>query len=292
MLSLCLERDRRSCQKQRKSSRYDICTHAAATQGYGDVMALSYKLGALGALLLVTAVGCSSSGADSGTSADEVNSGANTDVQVISAKSYGTIQWDTGGFQGFDAKKCKFSDRRPSTSSQYTSTAKADCTDALIAKLGASVNRYVEPIAWIREGANGSLDYSSFRHWCGQVEVVVAVKAAAWDAQSFKGIGFYGNASPINDGDNTRVYYEKNDSRLTRIGEATLKNEGHQKVYLYKFAGAGPCEANGTGDNPGGAIELKPFVTFAPDHERWESVQANHRVGYHQSWDRRGDLLD
>lgn len=256
-------------------------------------MSVRFVAGALGAVLLGV-VGCSgASGSESGTSADEVNSGSNTDVQVISAKSFGAISWGVGGFEGFDSKKCSYSDRQPYTSSnQYTATAKADCTEALIGKLGASINRYVEPQAWIREPApGGNVDYTSFRNWCGQVEVVVAVKAAAWDAASFKGIGFYADARAINDGQ-TRVFYDKSDTRLARIGEATLKNEGHQKVYLYKFAGAGPCEPNGSGDNPGGSVEFKPYVTFDGDHERWEAVQPNHKVSYRQTWERRGDLLD
>lgn len=247
---------------------------------------------ALGALVSGL-VGCSSGSADGGaTNADEINSASNTDVQVISAKSSGTIQWGVGGFEGYDSTKCSYFEKRPYTlSNQFTSSAKADCTEALIKKSGPTVNRYVEPQAAIREGADGSVTYSSFRNWCGQVEVVVAVKAAAWDAPSFKGIGFYANAYPINEGQ-TRVFYDKGDARLARIGEATLKNEGHQKAYLYKFAGAGPCEPNGSGDNPSGAIEFKPYVTFDGDYERWEAVQANHRVGYQQQWDRRGDLLD
>jgi hypothetical protein len=78
---------------------------------------------------------------------------------------------------------------------------------------------------------------------------------------------------PVNEGQ-TRVFYDKSDRRLARVGETTLKNEGHQKVYLYKFGGAGPCEVNGSGDNPSSAIDVKPYVAFDGDGERWEAARA------------------
>ncbi len=172
-----------------------------------------------------------------------------------------------------------------------TSTAKVDCTDALANARGAVINQYIEKQAWIRESP--SLSYAVFRNWCAEVEVVVAVKAAAWDAPKFQGIGFYSNAGVITEDVSTRgIFWNKSDKRLKRVGEATLKKEGHQKVYLYKFSGAGPCEVNGTGDNPGGNIEFKPYARFAGDQYRWESIPGNHTVAYRQDWNRRAELLD
>jgi hypothetical protein len=54
----------------------------------------------------------------------------------------------------------------------------------------------------------------------------------------------------------------------------------------------GPCEVNGTGDNPRSSLEFKPYVSFAGEHERWEAVPQNHSIGYEKSWDRRAELLD
>lgn len=242
----------------------------------------AYSLG----MLLLGLTGCSATAADSETNADEVNASENTDVQVISAKSSGVLRFVAGST--YDARKCIYSDKRPADG-RFTSTAKADCTDALISALGPTINRYIEPTAYLQESPE--LQYVELRHWCGAVEVVVGVKAAAWDSPSFKGVGFYAETAEITQGQ-TRVFYDKNDARLSRIGEATLKNENHAKVYLYKFFGAGPCETNGSGDNPRTSIVFKPYVTFDGDNERWEAVPGNHGLRYEQAWERRGDLLD
>lgn len=247
-----------------------------------------FALGAMGAL----AMACSSS-ADATTGEADFTSESNTDVQVISAKTYGSIQWGDGGAT-LDGRKCVFYDKRPydrEGSTEFSAQAHADCTAALANAKGLPVNQYQEPLAWIHETMD--VDHAVFRHWCAEAEVIVAVKAAAWDSPSFEGIGFYGFEMTLNNNPaNRRVFYSKTDARMKRVGEGTLKNEGHQKVYLYRFAGAGPCEINGSGQNPRGRLEFKPYANYQGGHERWENVPANHSVGYQQSWDRRGDLLD
>jgi hypothetical protein len=243
------------------------------------------RTSALSALALVS-VGCGSA-PDNTTSSDSLNAANNSDVQVISAKSGGTVQWGIGG--PWDATRCQYADREPAFTAEFTSRAKADCTEAFIAARGPAINRYVERSASIRETPN--LTHVSFRHWCGEIEVVVAIKAAAFDSRSFEGIGFFADSRTVNEGEQ-RVFYGKDDPRLVRIGEATLKNEGHQRAYLYKFSGAGPCEPNGTGDNPSGEVSFKPYVLFTPEQERWENVPKDHAIRYRQSWDRRAELLD
>jgi hypothetical protein len=220
---------------------------------------------------------------------DEINTATNTDVQVLSAKSGGLIFW-TLGKGTLDVSRCTFGDRQATTSTEFPTRASADCTEMLVNGLGPSINHYVEPLASLREGPDG-LEHFSFRHWCGQVEIDVAVKAAAWDAPSFDGIGFYAPSAPARVGTD-RMFYAKNDPLLNRIGEATLASEGHEKVYIYRFVGAGPCEVNGTGDNPSGSLEFKPYVSFAGEHERWEAVPQNHGIAYEESWDRRRELLE
>ena len=228
-------------------------------------------------------------GGSEGTSQDSANaaasSAANDDVQAISAKAYGNVD------MSLDLLKCRFFDKMPDTiqNSGFTTDAKADCTDVVAALEGVPpINTYTEPLVWVREDPNPS--YAVSRHWCAQLEVVVAVKAAAWDAPSFKGIGFYGYDELLNSDESARqVFYDKNDSRLSRVGERSLKNG--DKVYLYKFGGAGPCETNGDGDNPSGRVEFKAFVRYDGDQDRWENVSENHTVSYEQTWDRSGDLL-
>lgn len=131
------------------------------------------------------------------------------------------------------------------------------------------------------------------RHWCAEVNVIVAVKAAAWDSPSFEGIGFHGYERILDEDASTRqVFYAKDDARLHRVGEATVKNAQHDKAYLYEFSGAGPCEINGTGDNPRTKIEFKPFVRYAGDVVRWENVHENHSLAYGDSWSRKADILE
>jgi hypothetical protein len=245
----------------------------------------------IAALLPLLVAGCAAPDADEATSAEEVNAAANTDVQVISASSDNTIHWGMGG-PSLDARKCTYFDKEPYPNSrEFNFRAKADCTDALAALRGATINRYVEPLVWIRE--DSELRHAAFRHWCSSVEVVVAVKADAWDSPAFEGIGFYARAAIINDRpEDQRVFYRKDDPRLVRVGDARLKREGGQRAYLYKFAGAGPCEVNGTGSAPRGEIEFKPYVSYDGDHERWEAVAANHTLRHRQGWDRRDALLE
>jgi hypothetical protein len=241
------------------------------------------------ACISATLVGCGDeTGADS-ANIGEV--GVNTDVQVVSAASLtNAIRWDVTDPK-FDPYTCDFYDKKPTTSTTATAQAAADCTNAVIAGFGRAVlNQYIEPLAWIRE--DPELTYVSMRHWCSQVDVTVAVKAAAWDSPSFEGIGFYGHEPTINAAPEARhVFYEKDDPRLARVGEGKLKHEG-ERVYLYRFAGAGPCEVNGTGNVPKVArLEFKPYMQYEGGHVRWEAVEGNHGLGYNQRWDRSHDLL-
>jgi hypothetical protein len=241
----------------------------------------------LGATLLAA---CGGSGESTRTDAtgDELGVADNLDVQVVKAQASGQVSADS---QRYDWKKCIFSDREANTTSaEFTSSAKADCTDMVAAVQGRpAVNVYHEPLAWIRE--DPSLSYVVMRHWCEELDVTVAVKAAAWDSSSFEGIGFYGHEPALNETpDEQRVFYAKSDPRLVRIGEATLA-AGGEKAYLYRFGGAGPCEVNGSGDNPTHAFEFKPFVRYRGDIERWEAIESNHALRYDERWDRSGDLL-
>jgi hypothetical protein len=127
-------------------------------------------------------------------------------------------------------------------------------------------NRYVEPLAWLREGPE--LQHAVFRHWCAAIEVVVAVKAAAWESTALEVVGFYAHTGVINaNAADRRVFYAKDDARLVRVGEATLKREG-EHAYLFAFSGAGPCEPHRTGRSPRGVAELKPYLRFAGERLR------------------------
>ena len=238
--------------------------------------------------LLACTAGCASSDPEGAAASDDLTEGANTDVQVLSASAGSSVDWALDRAP-YDLRKCVLSDRKAIESGTYDFEAKADCTDALMD--GAhlpSVNRYTEPLAWIQEAP--TLTYATLRHWCSKLDVVVAVKAAAWDAPSFRGIGFYGYDLVLDAADaDRRTFYAKDDPRLVRTGEATLKNG--EAAYLYEFTGAGPCAVNGAGDNPTHAFELKPYVTYDGDVERWEDVPGNHGVRYHESWSREHELL-
>jgi hypothetical protein len=240
---------------------------------------------------------CASRGdANGDTASGALSSSENTDVQVVSAASKSQLTWDVTTPR-YDFLKCHYYDKvqapplRQGQIPEFTAEAKADCTDAVaLAQERPPINGYFEPLAWIRENPN--LDRVVMRHWCHELDVTVAVKAAAWDSPNFEGIGFYGHEPVINaDQDKRRVFYAKDDPRLVRVGEGKLKNEGDAKVYLYRFGGAGPCAVNGSGQAPSSKVEFKPFVKFAGGEERWEAVKANHGLRFRESWDRRGDLL-
>ena len=236
--------------------------------------------------MLLTLAACS--GADEGTGVENAAE-TNLDVQVVSAKSLGGSILGNGDPR-FDALKCEFYDIEPYESTSVNAVAKADCTKVLMDGTELpSIIDFTEPVAWLRV-ENDEIRSASMRHWCGFVEVVVAVKAAAWDADSFEGIGFYAHESALAvESTDDRVFYEKDDPRLVRIGEARLKDG--ELTYLYKFTGAGPCETNGTGDNPRHALEFKPYVLYEGGYERWEAVDANHGLYFQQSWDRSHDLF-
>lgn len=250
----------------------------------------TFGLACLLVLSALVTVGCSGGSASSSdTTHDELGSSSsdNTDVQVVSAKASGLVSGDN---QAYDFKKCRFYDKQPAMTPQFTSAARADCTDMIAAaQKRPAVNLY-HGEAWIRE--NPDVSYVSLRYWCEELDIVVAVKAAAWDSPDFEGIGFYGREGALDETPaEQRVFYAKDDPRLVRVGEGTLKNEGGAKVYLYRFGGAGPCEVNGSGDNPSHSFEFKPMVRYHGNLERWEAVSNNHGVAYDQSWDRSGDLL-
>jgi hypothetical protein len=248
------------------------------------------KTSLLLALSLTCALGCSSASSDSATAGDEqdINSASNVDVQVLRAAASGTVF--TEGHPLFNRHNCKFFDVQPE--SPEKGIAKADCTDEIMKGFGLpSINNYIENLAWVRlaPGTTGVVG-EQFRHWCAKVEVDIAIKAAAWDSASFEGVGFFAQDPALGvPDDKSRVFYAKGDTRLVRKGEATLKNG--EKAYLYSFIGAGPCEVNGTGNNPSRELVFKPFVTYAGGHERWEAISGNHGIGYRKSWDRSGDLL-
>lgn len=233
---------------------------------------------------------CACGGTDSPSadvSHDELTSSSNRDVQLVEAQASGQTSTDSR----IDYKKCDFSDRQslPQTANQMTASAKADCSDMLAsAQERPPINGYHEPIAYLRENPN--LSYVTVRHWCQELDVTVAVKAAAWDSPSFDGIGFYGYDRVLDsDADQRRVFYAKDDARLVRVGSATLKSG--EPVYLYRFGGAGPCAEQGSGDNPSTAVEFKAFVRYQGSVERWEELSGNHSLQFNQTIDARNDLL-
>lgn len=233
-------------------------------------------------------VACAASADDGGASSatanlDEAN---NLDVQTISAHAWGDLHLgQIAGMDGIPIDQCTVTHITPGTSGY--SDAQADCTDALVAKRGASIDHLVEPLVWLRMTGD-RIDSAMFRHWCGEVSVQVAVKASAWDAPTFAGIGFYADAGDIT-ADQKQTFYAKNDAHLTRTGNAKLKDG--TPVYLYNFSGAGPCEVNGSGDQPGGSVAFRPYVKYSGGEMRWEAVSANHTVGYGAQWSRQSDLL-
>ncbi len=244
-------------------------------------MSRSILLGVIGSFLLACG-GAGGEPASEGLGEEDLTVGAGTDIQVVSAKVGSTAIM-------LDPVKCTLSDKVQREMNGFTGTAKADCTDAAAAALGAPlVSAFIEPQMSIRE--DPKFVAGSMRHWCAAGEVRVAVKAAVFDASNFKGIGFYGYDAALNQPESQRIlFYKKNDKRLVRAGDAILK-DGGAKVYLFKFASAGPCAENGTGDNPSHKLAFKPFVRFGSS-ERWESVPADHTVGISQSWDRGPELL-
>jgi hypothetical protein len=258
------------------------------------------RVGSLLGVFLVSAAtaACSSSSSSADNTATgnaaALNESANnnTDVQVINAHAWGDLHIGMSTEQdGLDFSTCTISDEQPDTSSAGLIDAKGDCTDPLIARRNeASIDHVVEPLVWLRKDGN-TITSASFRYWCAEVEVDVAVKAAAWDSPSFQGIGFFADAGAINV-DQTRTLYSKSDPHLKRIGQGTLRGENHEPVYLYRFTGGGPCGINGDDENPTSVVSFKPYVTYDGGIERWEAVTDNHTLSYGQTWSRQGDLLD
>lgn len=242
------------------------------------------------ALFVMSAAACSAPPEDAAASSAALTDERGLDVQVVSASSRGAITWDLTA-SAYDARSCHFADRRTTTSTtEFTATATADCTDAVAAAQGRPpLNRYIETTAWIRE--DPILSRVVMRHWCAELDVVVAIERDTWDDPAFEGVGFYARDStdeePRGDG---RTFVAKGDGRLKRVGEAELRNGG-TRVYLYCFGGAGPCAVNGSGQDPAGFIEFKPFVRLSNGRERWEAVDANHAVRYRESWSRSEQLL-
>jgi len=243
--------------------------------------------------LLLSSAGCAADPSPQATGGDEqdINVASNLDVQVIRA-SVGPSVF-LGGNPAFSQRDCKFFqlERREGNKG----VAKADCTEELMAGAGRpAFSNYIEPLAWVRLRPD-VLDVDqveAFRHWCSLTKIVVAVKAAAVDSPKFLGIGFWSHENIVAGVWNyERVFYARNDPKLVRTGEATLKNG--ERVYLYEFVGAGPCAVNGTGDNPTHELLFKPFVTYEGGHQRWEALpdNRNHGIRHGQTWDRSSDLL-
>ena len=248
----------------------------------------------LALVVSLAGAGCASADpAGPGTGGDEqdINVASNLDVQVIRASVGASVF--LGGNPALSQQDCKFFqiERRDGDKG----VAKADCTEEMMAGTGRpAFSNYIEPLAWVRvkPGVLEVQQTEAFRHWCSLTRIVVAVKAAAWDSEAFLGIGFWAH-EPIVAGvwNYERVFYPRNDPKLVRTGEATLKSG--EKAYLYEFVGAGPCAVNGTGDNPTHEIVFKPFVNYTGGHTRWEAIgdNRNHGVRHGQTWDRSGDLL-
>src|SRR4051794_2734442 len=107
----------------------------------------------LGVLLVAVPLAMTSACAGSSdapaSQSDDFTAAQNTDVQVVSVKTFGALQWGVGG-GSIDASKCSYSDRKATPSSnEFTSSAKADCTNALAELRAPPVNEYREPLAWI-----------------------------------------------------------------------------------------------------------------------------------------------
>lgn len=243
---------------------------------------MSHLRNSLVTLVTVIVSACSSAPVTTSSVASDItNEGENTDIQLIAVNAIGNV---TSSLAWND---CSISDKSPLGAGRFE--ARADCTDAASTAMNLPlINRYVEPLLWIYENSS-STTYAS-RHWCMETRLVVAVKEAALNSPNFREIGFYSYDALMNSGNNgTIVTYAKDDWRLQRHGEAHLKSG--EKVVLFKFGGAGPCAVNGTGDNPGGRLMFKPFVTYDGGLRRWESVSGNHGIGYGEHIYRGSDLL-
>jgi hypothetical protein len=239
-------------------------------------------------LIIILAALCSQACRHNDTATSETLNATqpNTDIQVVKVESRGTIMFSNIASPGtasyFD---CNYKDTTIINGAQG---ARATCTSAVAQAKGfPMVNNYVEPEATYRGNPGNA---ASFRHWCHGSEVTVAVKKAAYESANFQGVGFYGRDNIINNAnDQQRIFHPKNSLKLA--GSEELKNEGNQEVVLMKFFAAGPCEINGTGRNPSGFMEFKPYVSYDGFIERWENVSDNHKISYGKSWDRSGDLF-
>ena len=235
---------------------------------------------------LVACAGSADDGVAASSATANLDEANNLDVQTVSAHAWGDLHLaQSAAMEGIPIEQCTVSNITTGTSGY--SDAKADCTDALVAKRGASIDHLVEQLVWLRMTGD-RIDSAVFRHWCGEVSVEVAVKTAAWDAPSLAGIGFYADAGDMTL-DQKQTFYAKDDAHLKRTGEA--KRKDGTPVYLYAFSGAGPCEINGSGDPPGGSVAFRPYVKYASGEMRWEAVSANHEVGYGAQWSRQATLL-
>ena len=252
--------------------------------------------GATALLLTMTATACV---ADSGEPASGESFHVehdNTDIQVISVSALGGLYFELS--DKFDRFACDY-DRfaASSFSPPITHLARADCTTMVAGAFQTPLfNRYIQPDVGVALEADGSLSYANFPHTCHELSVTVAVKQLAYESESFRGIGFYAYDRLLNASTAHRhVFYDKDNPRLVRAGSAMLRRENGEPVLLFRFAGAGVCMYNGSGEAPWGSyMELKPYVSyFTPEGtvERWEAVEQNHRIYYNDSWDRSRDLL-
>lgn len=217
--------------------------------------------------ILITAIfvtligGCSAQHSSLLGSETVTSESDNLDIQLLSASVLGNVTGVTGDF----INNCTIFD-------QSGDHAKADCTAAAEFALGLPM---LAP--YIEQDVTTSNGHISAGHWCGETRVVVAVKEAAFNSPNFREIGFYARI-PSNGNEGSFVTIAKNDPRLEQVSIGTLKNG--EKALFYKFGAAGPCESVGSGNNPSGRVELKPFVTYEGGLRRWEAVPQNHSFGY------------
>jgi hypothetical protein len=238
-------------------------------------------------LLIMVMTACNST--DSQLAHESSSESSNTDIQVIAAKDLGPLHLGVMDNR-FDAKDCNFFDKEPlNRQSEFTHSASGDCTEMIEEGTGLSlINSYVAPLFYIRESDQGIGRVSS-SHFCHELEILVAIKEAAYHSPEYKGMGFYAkDDSTLLAAANDMRFFSK-DSGLSPIGRDQLKSG--ESVLLFKFIGAGSCATAGSGQAPTSKLSFKPFVDFAGGHRRWEAVAENHKVGSRDQWDRSSDLL-
>lgn len=240
---------------------------------------LSLAVGSL-SLLACSGEAPSDAASDDALKADQTNA-----VQLVKASASGDVAFE----KSLDWTQCQFSNRSAMSASEpMMFKVEAECTDMMARAQGRPMlNRYHEPVAFIRE--DPTLSYVERYHYCQEVDVTVAVKAATWDSPGFQGIGFYGHEPVLNDKPELQdLFYSKDDPRLARVGTATLRSG--EKAYLYRFGGSGPCCVQGDGVVRA-RLEFKAYLRFDNGPDQWESVRENHQLAYDQAIDATRDVL-